>query len=83
MVTLQVHIDDNMKTAADSLFSSLGLDTSTAVRMFISSALENHGLPFLTRQRETNPEVVRPIFGSGRGKMWIADDFNWHDDNNH
>ena len=46
MANIQVRIDDNTKTAADFLFNSLGLDISTAVRMFISSALDNNGLPF-------------------------------------
>jgi len=77
MATLQVRVDDNIKMAADSLFSALGFDTSTAVRMFISAALENHGLPFEVRRKtpleDTKP---RPVFGSGRGKMWIADDFD-------
>ena len=75
MATIQVRIDDNIKMAADSLFTTLGFDTSTAVRMFISAALENHGLPFEVRKKmvDTKPH---PVFGSGKGKMWIADDFD-------
>jgi len=46
MATIQIRIDDTIKTAADYLFSSLGLDTSTAVRMFIAASLENNGIPF-------------------------------------
>ena len=46
MANIQVRIDDKTKKEAESLFSSLGLDTSTAVRMFISSALDHNGLPF-------------------------------------
>ena len=46
MATIQVRIDDNMKADADSLFSALGLDISTAVRMFIAAVLENGGIPF-------------------------------------
>ena len=46
MATIQVRIDDNIKNAADSLFSTLGLDTSTAVRIFIAAALEKNGIPF-------------------------------------
>jgi DNA-damage-inducible protein J len=43
---LQVRLDDKLKAAADSLFSSMGLDTSTAVRMFLTAAIETRGLPF-------------------------------------
>lgn len=49
--TLQIRVDDVMKNAADELFASLGLDTSTAVRIFLSIAIETGGLPF---------EVKRP-----------------------
>ena len=91
MATLQVRMDDNMKVAADSLFNSLGLDTSTAVRIFISASLDNNGLPFEVRRKVPNQDVTekiaslhkivadikpRPVFGSGKGKMWIADDFD-------
>lgn len=54
MANIQVRIDDNTKTAADSLFNSLGLDISTAVRMFISSALDNNGLPFEVKKAKTD-----------------------------
>ena len=49
--TLQIRVDDVMKNAADELFNSLGLDTSTAIRIFLSIAIETGGLPF---------EVKRP-----------------------
>ena len=51
MATIQVRVDDSTKTAVDSLFSSLGLDTSTAVRMFLMASLENDGLPFPVKRR--------------------------------
>ena len=60
MATIQIRVDDGMKAAADSLFSDLGLDTSTAVRMFIAAALETNGLPFAvkrTRARKPNAEL--------------------------
>jgi len=43
---LQVRLDDKTKTDVDILFSSLGLDTSTAVRIFFKAALERGGIPF-------------------------------------
>lgn len=46
MSTLQICIDDQLKKDADSLFSSLGLDTSTAIRIFLNASLEHNGLPF-------------------------------------
>ncbi|MCL2149678.1 MAG: type II toxin-antitoxin system RelB/DinJ family antitoxin [Dehalococcoidia bacterium] len=60
MATIQVRIDDNVKTEADTLFSALGLDTSTAVRMFIAAAIENDGMPFAVKRinsRKPNAEL--------------------------
>ena len=58
MATIQIRIDDGTKEAADSLFAALGLDTSTAVRMFISAALEHDGIPFsIRRERKPGAEL--------------------------
>ena len=44
--TIQVRVDDHLKDSADLLFSSLGLDTSTAIRMFLIAAMNAGGIPF-------------------------------------
>ena len=44
--TIQLRVDDFLKIAADELFASLGLDTSTAIRMFLTMAVETGGIPF-------------------------------------
>ena len=46
MATLQIRIDDTLKQQADALFFSLGLDTPTAVRIFLNASIENDGIPF-------------------------------------
>jgi len=51
MATLQIRIDDTLKKDADSLFASLGLDTTTAVRIFLNAAVENAGIPFSVQHR--------------------------------
>lgn len=43
---LQVRIDADTKKQADALFNDLGLDTSTAIRVFIKQALKNKAIPF-------------------------------------
>ena len=59
MATIQVRVDDSMKAAADSLFASLGLDTSTAVRMFLVAAIENDGMPFVVRRGADHDIAIR------------------------
>ena len=61
MATIQIRVDDSIKTAADSLFNSLGLDTSTAVRMFLSAAIENDGLPFTVKHQKPNIDLLEAI----------------------
>ena len=64
MATIQIRVDDSMKSAADNLFGSLGLDTSTAVRMFISAAIEHDGIPFAVKrvsERKPNAELREAI----------------------
>ena len=61
MATIQIRIDDDLKTAADSLFSNLGLDTSTAVRMFLAAAIAKDGLPFTVKRRKPNTDLLQAI----------------------
>jgi len=61
MATIQVRVDNNMKTAADALFSSLGLDTSTAVRIFLMASLENNGLPFPVKRHAMQSDLQEAI----------------------
>jgi len=43
---IQVRVDQNLKANVDALFSSLGLDTPTAIRIFLNHSLMNEGIPF-------------------------------------
>ena len=51
MSALQIRIDDKLKADSDALFASLGMDTSTAVRMFLTMSVENNGLPFAVQHK--------------------------------
>ncbi|MDR0882715.1 MAG: type II toxin-antitoxin system RelB/DinJ family antitoxin [Candidatus Adiutrix sp.] len=61
MATIQIRVDDTMKAAAENLFGSLGLDTSTAVRMFLSAALEIDGLPFAVKHRRPKADLLKAV----------------------
>ncbi len=43
---LQVRVDENLKETADALFAHLGMDTPTAIRIFLRQAIMRGGLPF-------------------------------------
>lgn len=43
---LQVRIEDSLKEDAARVFENLGIDTSTAVRMFLKRVVMENGIPF-------------------------------------
>ena len=57
--TIQVRVDDQMKLDVDTLFGNLGLDTSTAVRMFFKAALETDGFPFAVQRKREQDDFDR------------------------
>ena len=46
MAMLQVRVDDNLKEQASILYENLGMDLSTAVRMFLKKSIQVGGIPF-------------------------------------
>lgn len=47
MTTLmQIRVDSTLKQDADRLFAELGLDTTTAMRIFLKTAVRERRLPF-------------------------------------
>lgn len=46
MALVQFRVDDNLKKEASDLFENLGLDLSTALRMFLKRSVDQRGIPF-------------------------------------
>lgn len=49
MAMLQVRVDDNLKEQASILYDNLGMDLSTAIRMFLKKSIQVGGIPFDVR----------------------------------
>lgn len=64
MANLQIRLNDELKSKADELFASLGFDTSTAVRMFLTASIENNGLPFEVRHKPLSEEMKQAVSDS-------------------
>lgn len=64
MATLQIRIDDALKKQADMLFSSLGLDTSTAIRIFLNASIENAGIPFSVQHKSVTYSFQEAVYDS-------------------
>jgi DNA-damage-inducible protein J len=64
--TIQIKLDPAMKQAVHSLYSSMGLTTTDAVKLFFKQSLNNNALPF---------EVKAPSgYFTSEEKEEIADD---------
>lgn len=49
MAVLQVRIDDELKNQATAVYNELGMDLSTAIRMFLKKSVIVGGIPFETK----------------------------------
>ena len=56
--TIQLRVDDDLKTKSDNLFRDLGTDTTTAIRMFLTKAVAMNGFPFDVRKTTADPYVT-------------------------
>lgn len=58
--TIQVRVDEDLKTKSDQLFKDLGTDTTTAIRMFLTQAVAKNGFPFEIKRHDStkNPYAI-------------------------
>ena len=54
---INVRVDSELKSQAESLFSDLGMNMSTAIVMFLKSAVSHDGLPFEVKRAVPNSET--------------------------
>ena len=82
---INVRTDAALKTQAQQIFESIGLDLSTAVNLFLKQTVRANNLPFVVgamyispdEPQSPQPQVRRkPVYGCAKDKIWIADDFD-------
>lgn len=49
MALLQIRVDEELKNQANAIYNELGIDLSTAVRMFLKKSVIEGGIPFSTK----------------------------------
>ena len=62
---LNIRMDKNVKEQADKLFSELGLNMTTAINLFLRTAIREHGIPFAIKLDVPN-EVTAAAIEEGR-----------------
>ena len=73
---IQIRVDRPLKEEVSEIFSSLGIDISTAVRMFLPWCRRVKGIPFALAVPE--PPAV-PRIGISRGKWNFPSDWEAQD----
>ena len=73
---IQIRVDRPLKEEVSDIFSSLGIDVSTAVRMFFQRCRKVRGIPFALTLEDDHPKVR---MGLSKGKWrfprnWEAKD---------
>lgn len=61
MANINIRVDDNVKAQAQELFSSLGMDVSSAVNVFLRQSIAFGGIPFTIRQPRYNAQTEKAI----------------------
>ena len=46
MKTLQVRLPDELREEADSVLNEIGMDMSTAIRVYLKKIVQNRAIPF-------------------------------------
>ncbi len=49
MHTLQIRVDDDLKSRAQAVADNLGLDLTSAIRVFLKQFVRENGFPFLLK----------------------------------
>ena len=58
---LEVRIDDDLKNQATMVYEELGIDLSTAIRMFLKKSVAVNGIPFDTKNDSSIDKAMAAI----------------------
>ena len=56
---INVRVDVELKQAAEELFNDLGLNLSSAINMFLKSAISHDGIPFEVKRYDRPNAITR------------------------
>ena len=73
MAILQIRVDDELKNQANAIYNELGMDISTAVRMFLKRSVVVGGIPFDTRVNSQASTVSRSVDDMPNFSMVLED----------
>ena len=73
LTNINIRVDSEVKSEAQNVLTSLGLDMTTAINIFLRQTIRQRGIPFVVAEE---PVKKSPKPGCLKGKIWMADDFD-------
>ena len=73
VTNINIRVDSDVKKEAQNVFSSMGLDMTTAINIFLRQAIRLRSIPFAVT---AEPLGKKPEPGCMKGKICMADDFD-------
>ena len=58
MKTLQIRLPDELRDQADSVLAAMGLDLPTAVRLYLTKAVQTRSMPFALEATGARVETI-------------------------
>ena len=68
LLNLNIRTDKEIKDQAEKIFNELGLNMTTAVNIFLRTAIREHGIPFALKLEVPN-EITAEAIEEGRKLM--------------
>lgn len=74
MAQINIKVDEELKEKASKIFSELGLDLTTGIRMFLSQVVLRNEIPFDVTLRKTSYDEAMEDVKAGRVKSFDSVD---------
>ena len=66
ITNISIRMDSELKTAAEALYSELGMNLSTAFNIFVRQSIREGGIPFKITTATPNKETVTAMIEAER-----------------
>ena len=60
-INMSFRVDKNLKQQADTLFKKLGINTSTALNMFLTQSVREQSIPFVPTMNVPNERLLKAL----------------------
>jgi addiction module RelB/DinJ family antitoxin len=77
---IQVRVDAELKQESEALLKDMGLDTPTAIRIFLRQVITQKGIPFVISKEKPTDGPGKKRFPSMDHPVHLGTDWKWNRD---